>query len=77
MPFFPTEVNLYHTRIHNPDNGCRIRVGTNVVVGLSNMSKKTQGFGQQYADFAIVDRPEGFIDDSDKMDSNRTKGPLP
>lgn len=69
MSFHPTEVNLYHASIHTTESGNRIRFGPNAVVGLFNKAKKTQGFGQQLADFVIIDRPENVIDDRDIADS--------
>jgi hypothetical protein len=68
MFFKPIELNIGTFKVNNGDHAGAISFGTNVKIGRNVKGKKTQGYGQQHADFVLRGYNEHFSLDDDMVD---------
>lgn len=68
MFFKPIQVNIGSLKVNNADHLGTISFGNTQKIGRSVKGKKTQGFGQQHADFVVRGFNDHYVLDDDLID---------
>jgi len=69
MFFKPNNVTIDAFKINNSDHLGTISFGSTVKIGRNVSAKKSQGFGQQFADFTIQSYNSHSVLDDDILDT--------
>lgn len=73
MFFKPINLTIADFKVNNQDHMSSISFGTTVKVGRNVSAKKTQGFGQQHADFCVRPFNSHYVLDDDAVDQYAVK----
>ncbi|MDP4083655.1 MAG: hypothetical protein Q8934_03470 [Bacillota bacterium] len=68
MFFKPTDIEIGALKVNNLDHGGAISFGATQKIGRNVCAKKTQGFGQQMADYTIQAVNVRYVLDDDSLD---------
>lgn len=73
MFFKPLQVNIGDLKVNNADHLGSISFGNTEKIGRNVKGKKTQGFGQQHADFVLRGFNAYYVLDNELIDKFTTK----
>ncbi|MBS4213915.1 MULTISPECIES: hypothetical protein [Neobacillus] len=73
MFFKPINVTIDDFKVNNLDHLSSISFGTTVKVGRNVCAKKTQGYGQQHADYCVRTFNSHYVLDDDVIDQFSAK----
>lgn len=68
MFFKPIDLKIDHVKVNNVDHLSSISFGNTEKIGRNVSAKKTQGYGQQMADFVLRAYNEHYVLDDDTVD---------
>ena len=68
MFFKPTNIEIGALKVNNTDHGSAISFGNSKKIGRNVSAKKTQGYGQQMADYTFRAFNIYFVLDDDILD---------
>lgn len=71
--FVPCRIHIGSMKLNNADHSSTVSFGTAALVNRNVKAKKSQGFGQQFSDFAPRFRPIQMVIDEEMSDSFRMK----
>lgn len=69
----PTNIEIGTLKVNSADHGSAISFGTTNKIGRSISGKKTQGFGQQMADYSFQAVNIHYVLDDDSIDQPSVK----
>lgn len=73
MFFKPTDIEIAVIKVNNLDHGGAISIGSTKKIGRNVNAKKSQGFGQQFADYTIRAVNSHYVLDDEVIDSPTIK----
>jgi hypothetical protein len=71
--FKPINIEIGALKVNNTDHGSAISLGTTKKIGRNVCGKKTQGFGQQMADYTFQAVNIHYVLDDDSLDQAAIK----